>query len=1071
MIRCILLSALVLPGVVRAAACPVIPKPNLIEERTGTCLAPGNVVKVEDASVPAEGYDLTVATNGVRIAASSPAGFFYASQTLEQLRFASDSLPCVRIADAPRFRWRALLLDCSRHFVGVDEVKRFIDLMARYKFNVFHWHLVDSHGWRMQVPKYPQLVETGAWRDQPGFPGGRYGGYYTTAQMEDVVRYAAERFVTVVPEIEIPGHAAAAIAACPFLACDGVTNALAVANFATYPPRNFKNHASVHPRYIRGMAEGCETVCVGKESTFRFYEDVLDEVMRIFPSEYIHIGGDEVRLDNWRGCASCRKRLSEIGGGDLRKLMPYAATRLMGYLKEHGRKAIGWDDVLDGGVPEGTAIQCWRGGDEDLRAAKAGARVVLSPVSFAYLCLSQSAGLREPDCHRGFLPLETAYAHEPVSKALRDAGLEDRVLGVEGCLWTEYTHTRSVRDTQTWPRACAIAEAAWSRADSRDLGDFLLRVERTKSYLASLEVDYFDETKDYSAWDHRPDDDLFFRGRPADGQVRPLETAATVQHPQTAFTNAAGRVVLDFGQDAFGWLEIDAPGPGLRYFAGLGERLKDDGTVDRRPGGSVRAIGVRWKTEGRGFRRVPLPPDLRNTFAAEEGAAIEIPERFGTIAPFRAVEFYQGDFPLTTGNVRRVVVSYPAKENDSAFACDDPRLERVWDFCKRSLFATSFAGLFVDGDRERIPYEADAFASQLSWYAVSADSAYPRASIEYLYRHPTWPTEFRQCSVSSAWADWMWTGDRSSAAFHYDLLKGRLMLERTRKDGLLVSGGERLGWQSYTNRLGLADIVDWPMSERDGFDFRDVNAVVNAFHYRNLREMSDIASVIGRTDDAVLFAERASCVRKAYGDAFLDPVSGLCVDGEGSRHSSLHANAVAVAFGLVPPERIGRIADWLEGRGMACSVYFSMYLLEALYRAGREDAAFRLLTADDDRSWIGMMKAGATITTEAWNMEVKPNQDWNHSWGAVAANVISRFVVGVTPSEPGFSRVRIAPQPGPLQRLSATVPTDRGKICVDFRFSGSSAEGTVNLPYGTSGTFVWKGAERELRGGINYVRD
>ena len=539
----------------------------------------------------------------------------------------------------------------------------------------------------------------------------------------------------------------------------------------------------------------------------------------------------------------------------------------------------------------------------------------------------------------------------------------------------------------------------------------------------------------------------------------PKPTVAEVQYPERVFTNSAGRLCVDFGKAAFGWLEIDAPAAGLDYFLTMGEHLQNDGTVNRNPPACVRCVGAKWRTEKKGFQRVPMPPDLRNLFAAKEGNPIEIPKKFGVVLPFRAVEIYSSEFPVTAATIRRQVVTYPADRNESSFSCDDARLTAVWDFCKYSMFATSFAGQFVDGDRERIPYEADTYVSQLSWYAISSDYAYPRRSIEHLYAHPTWPTEFKIISVMSAWADWMWTGDISSVKRHYDLLKGRLLLSYRRADGLLVSGGERAVHPSMVNRLGLADIVDWPPSERDGFDFRDVNAVVNAFHYRGLVAMAELAEAIGRKEEADSLKKMAQATAEAFQKVFFDGATGLYRDGEGSSHSSLHANAVALAFGLVPEDHVGKIADWLVSRGMACSVYFSQYLLEALYRTGRADAALRLLTAENDRSWIGMMRQGATITMEAWNRRVKPNLDWNHAWGTTAINAISRFLLGVRPLEPGFRRLLIAPQIGNLKKVSAVVPTMKGAVRI------SIADGVLSVDTPVSAVIEWKGQRREVSAG------
>ena len=538
-------------------------------------------------------------------------------------------------------------------------------------------------------------------------------------------------------------------------------------------------------------------------------------------------------------------------------------------------------------------------------------------------------------------------------------------------------------------------------------------------------------------------------------------TIAEVQYPEKVFTNDAGNVVVDFGKDAFGWFELSAPAAGLEYFINIGEILwEESGNVDRNPGANVRARGVKWHTEKSGFQRVPVAPDLRNEFDAGEGRAVKMPKKYGVVTPFRAVEFYQAEFPVTMSSVRRYVVSYPADRNESSFTCDSDRLVKVYDFCKYSMFATSFAGMPVDGDRERIPYEADAYTAQMNWYAISSDYAYPRAAIEYLYENPTWPTEFKQVSILSAWADWMWTGDIRSISRYYEILKAdKLMLGHVREiDGLVVSGGERMPWPCYTNRLGLADIVDWPKSERKDYDFRDVNAVVNAFYIRTLGAMRDMANALGKDSDAKDFALRLAKAKSSFERIFVDPSTGLVIDGEGSKHSSVQANAIALAFGVLPAEKEKPVAEWLSKQGMGCSVYFAQYLLEALFRTGYADKAIDLITAKTDRSWLGMIERGATITTEAWNLRVKPNMDYNHAWGASAINAISRFILGVQPIEPGFKRILIAPNPGSLRRVSATVPTQAGTVRIEI--DGNRLSVAAPAP----STVIWRGRKTELSG-------
>jgi hypothetical protein len=515
----------------------------------------------------------------------------------------------------------------------------------------------------------------------------------------------------------------------------------------------------------------------------------------------------------------------------------------------------------------------------------------------------------------------------------------------------------------------------------------------------------------------------------------PYDYKKTVQRrmaPASVTTNAAGNALVDFGREAFGFLELlPPPGAEGEYEVCLGELLKG-GSVDMKPGATIRAARVKGRiAAGGGVHRVPLVPDRRNTTGGAEGGAIKIPPEHGVIMPFRYVEFAAAPFAVTKDSVRMVAVNYPIDMTASSFECDDPRLVKVYDFCKHSILATSFAGLYIDGDRERIPYEMDAYLNQLCEYAVHADYSLARASHEYLMVHPTWPTEWKQYSIRMAWTDWMWTGDTRSIAKFYDQLKDeKLLASYARTDGLLVTGGERAR-HSLTNACGLADIVDWPVSERDGFVFRPVNAVVNAFHYRNLMEMADIARALGKSADSERFSARARAFRAAYNKVFFDPARGVYRDGEGTDHAALHSSAAALAVGLVPPESMGRVADNCVARGMACSVGFAQHLLEGLFFAGRDREAVALMVSSGERSWLGMMDFGATITMESWSVRVKPNLDLNHPWGAVPLNIISRFVAGVEPLEPGFKKISIRPRLGGLRYVKATVPTAAGPVHVE----------------------------------------
>lgn len=536
--------------------------------------------------------------------------------------------------------------------------------------------------------------------------------------------------------------------------------------------------------------------------------------------------------------------------------------------------------------------------------------------------------------------------------------------------------------------------------------------------------------------------------------------SSTVQYPLSAAATSRGTVVADFGKDAFGWLEV-ASGAGIAEVR-AGEALDASGGVDPAPGESVRAATAKCPAAGSpesGFAVVPFPPDKRNTEGVNGKArAVRLPPRLPVVMPFRYVEILRpaagtGSEAAALEGLRRRVVHAPMDMAASAFDCDDPRLVRVYDFCKNTIQATSFAGVYIDGDRERIPYEADAWLNQLGHLAVEAEYGMARRTFRHLLAHPTWPTEWAQFMVSMAWNDWMHSGSGALARRHWRRLRGeKLLLGLARPDGLLVSFPD-----CGCGGAEMSDIVDWPPCERDGFDFTPVNAVVNALHFRNLGEMRDLALAIGETADAAFLEKRAAAVRRAYNRAFWRERASLYADGEATGHASLHANAAALACGLVPARRTATVADFLVRKGMACSVYFSQFMLEALFKAGRAADAIALMSAGGDRSWLGMMEQGATMTMEAWNGVVKPNQDWNHAWGTAPLNVLSRFVLGVRPAAPGFAACDIAPQPGPLRRLSGTVPTPRGPVRLDLSFDGrGGVRGAVALPPGAAGAFRWR---------------
>jgi hexosaminidase len=419
-----------------------------------------------------EGYQLTVTPGKITIRARSKAGVLYAFQsllqTLPQTRNnAALRVPCMRIKDEPRFAWRGMHLDVSRHFFSPAVVKNYIDLMAMYKMNTFHWHLVDDQGWRIEIKKYPKLTGIGAWRvdytnlvwgtrpqAKPG-EDASYGGYYTQAQIKEIVAYAAQRNITVVPEIEMPGHVASAIAAYPELSCTGNPQL----------PLTGGNYSNMSSNY-----------CAGKDSVFNFLQDVLTEVMAIFPSTYIHIGGDEVEKAPWKKCAACQARIKKEGLKNEEELQSYFIKRMEKFIVSKKRKMIGWDEILEGGLAPEAAVMSWRGEAGGIEAAKMNHYVVMTPGNPCYFDHYQAGPEGEPQAIGGFNTLKKVYDYEPIPKEL--VGEKQKyVLGAQGNVWTEYISTAEHLEYMVLPRMLALAESVWSPAANKNWDDFNRRLQ------------------------------------------------------------------------------------------------------------------------------------------------------------------------------------------------------------------------------------------------------------------------------------------------------------------------------------------------------------------------------------------------------------------------------------------------------------------------------------------------------------------------------------------------------------------------------------------------------------------
>lgn len=436
--------------------------------------------------MPEEAYELDADTDGIKLKAATHAGLFYGVQTLRQLlppdifRQALVSgktwtVPCVHIDDAPRFKWRGMHLDSARHFMPREFIKKFIDLLALHKMNSFHWHLTDDQGWRLEIKKYPKLLETGAWRDETLvghqnnrpriYDGRRHGGFYTQDDVREIVAYAAERHINVVPEIEMPGHSQAVLAAYPELGC---------------PDGPFQT------RKIWGISP--DVFCAGNEQSFTFLQNVLTEVMGIFPSPYIHIGGDECLKQRWQKCPKCQARIKKEGLKDEHELQSYFIRRIETFLNDHGRKMIGWGEILEGGLAPNATIMPWRRIEDGIEAANAGHDVVFAAHDHTYFDLYQSVDQdSEPLAIGGYLALEKAYRYEPVPEELAPGKLQ-HVLGAQGQLWSEYMPDPKHVEYMAFPRLTALCEVVWSPKENKDYADYLHRLNEHLKRLDVLDV-------------------------------------------------------------------------------------------------------------------------------------------------------------------------------------------------------------------------------------------------------------------------------------------------------------------------------------------------------------------------------------------------------------------------------------------------------------------------------------------------------------------------------------------------------------------------------------------------------
>jgi hypothetical protein len=543
-----------------------------------------------------------------------------------------------------------------------------------------------------------------------------------------------------------------------------------------------------------------------------------------------------------------------------------------------------------------------------------------------------------------------------------------------------------------------------------------------------------------------------------------------------------GHYFIDFGKAYFGTLVLHSKQlQNDSLIVRLGEKLAASNQIDRKPGGTIRYQEVKLdQLQANEDVVVNLRADKRNT----KDVAIHLPESFGVIMPFRYCEIENLQIPIEEIEISQKAFYYQFHDEAGSFTSSDTVLNAVWDLCKHTIKASSFTGYYVDGDRERIPYEADAYINQLSHYSVDSVYSIARRTNEYFIEHPTWPTEWLLHTVLLFYQDYMYTGELDMLEKYYEVLKTRTLMDLEREDGLISSKSPKLNAELKT-KLGfknpntnVRDIVDWPAGqkdtgwklakkegERDGYEMVDINTVVNSFYYYNMHLMSEIAGFLGKIEDVEFFQQKAEKVKKAINEKLFDQSRGIYVDGEGSKHASLHANMLPLAFNLVPKEHQKSVAEFIKTRGMACSVYGAQYLLEGLYNANESEYALQLITeTESDRSWWNMIKVGSTMAMEAWDMKYKPNSDWNHAWGTAPLNILTRYMWGITPKTPGFTSVQIKPQLTDLESSEIRVPTQHGIIEAKYHRTAKFEEYyEINLPENMTGEFLILDSKSKVR--------
>ncbi len=591
-------------------------------------------------------------------------------------------------------------------------------------------------------------------------------------------------------------------------------------------------------------------------------------------------------------------------------------------------------------------------------------------------------------------------------------------------------------------------ESAWSEIQRFNTGDFAAQ----KKWPGESKWLQIDDEKGGKRWAFENRHPILYH---------PVKPVRKVIRPN-------GVQFFDFGRSAFStvemnltWTPKEASQKELVLNVNVGEKGVGD-SIDQKPGGGVI------------FRTYPLTvkPGTANytlqipRFVPKFPHSQVMPEQMPEVIPFRFCEIVSGRENVTVNDITHKALYIMDNEKASAFSSTDSDLNAIYNLCKYSTVANTFNGDYANSERERMMYEADCYIQQMCHYAVDREFAIARYSLENLIYHATWPTEWISHSVFMAWADYLYTGNTDVISKYHTDLKAKTMMALETEKGLISTRTGKPNKEFFKSihfdGYQLKDIVDWPQGgymsqlkggETDNYEFSDYNTVVNAFYYQSLVYMAKMSTAIGKTEDALFFTQKAEAVKKAFNQNFFDATKGIYVDGIGSAHSSLHANMYPLCFGLVPDEHKKSVIDFIKTRRMACGVYSSHYLLEALFENGETEYALSLLRDTTDRSWLNMIRVGATMTTEAWDNKYKMNNGWSHAWSAAPAHILPRKILGIEPAEPGFGKITIRPRPGDLTSAQTKVPTIHGDIEVGFnQIKGKSFDLNITIPANTTAT-------------------